>query len=339
MAPWKTKLMALSVLALSSFATRAWDRGEATTFARLPPGTAHPEGLTIDSRGNVYVADFDLQRASGLGQIVVFDDDGRLLRVVNVAGSSTLLLGLDFHPQTGELLVIDFGAKNVLRVDPVTGASSIFTTIPGGSAAGPNALAFDAQGNVYVSDSFQGVIWRTGPAGGAVTSWAASPLLTTTGVPPFGANGIAFNRDRTMLFVANTGNDTVVRIPVATRTAAIFVNGINGADGLTIDEEDNIWVAANQADEIVVVEPENGRAIAKLGDFEGIGRDGSPRGLLFPASLMLHGRFLYVTNLSLDLRLVDPTLVSVDSEWAAQVTTHTVARISRRLPHLPGSRK
>jgi sugar lactone lactonase YvrE len=231
------------------------------------------------------------------------------------------------------------GAKNVLRVDPVTGASSIFTTIPGGAAAGPNALAFDAQGNVYVSDSFQGVIWRAGPTGGAVTSWAASPLLTTTGSPPFGANGIAFNRDRTMLFVANTGNDTVVRIPVATRTAELFVNGINGADGLIVDEEDNIWVAANQADEIVVVEPTLGRVIAKLGDFEGIGRDGSPRGLLFPASLMLHGRFLYVTNLSLDARLVDPTLVAVDSAWAAEVTTHTLARISRRLPHHPGNRK
>jgi len=27
--------------------------------------------------------------------------------------------------------VIDFGAKNVLRVDPISGASTVFTTIPG----------------------------------------------------------------------------------------------------------------------------------------------------------------------------------------------------------------
>jgi sugar lactone lactonase YvrE len=332
----RMKVVALSIVALSSLAARAWDRGKAETFARLPPGSAHPEGLTVDARGNVYVADFDVTRAVGVGQVVVFDDDGRLLRVVNVAGSSTALIGLDFHPATGELLVIDFGAKNVLRVNPATGASSIFTTIPGGAAAGPNALTFDALGNVYISDSFQGVIWQTGPTGGAVTSWAASPLLTTTGVPPFGANGIAFNRKKDTLFVANTGNDTVVKIPVATRKAEVFVNSINGADGLIIDEDDNIWVAANQADEIVVVEPKNGRAIAKLGDFDGIGRDGAPRGLLFPASLFLHGEFLYVTNLSLDMRVVNPTFNAVDSEWAAQVRTHTVARISRRLPHIQG---
>ena len=94
-------------------------------------------------------------------------------------------------------------------------ASTIFTTIPGGAAAGPNALTFDPAGNVYISDSFQGIIWQTAPTGGAATVWAQSPLLTTTGVPPFGANGLAFNRGHTAMFVANTGNDTVVKIPVA----------------------------------------------------------------------------------------------------------------------------
>jgi len=33
------------------------------------------------------------------------------------------------------------------------------------------------------------------------------------------------------------------------------VNSINGADGLIIDEHDNLGVAANQADEIVVLDP------------------------------------------------------------------------------------
>ena len=59
-----------------------------------------------------------------------------------------------------------------------------------------------------------------------------------------------------------------------------FTYSINGADGIAIDDEDNIWVAANQADEIVVVDP-TGKAIAKLGDFEGL-KDGVTRGLLFP---------------------------------------------------------
>ena len=328
-------LAALLAVSLSSSPAWAWNRGRATRFATLPQGTAHPEGLTVDAAGNVYVANFDVDRAAGPGQLVVFDRSGEKARVVNVAGSSNLLLGLDFHrlPGSGvELLVIDFGGKTVLRVDPGTGASTVFTTIPGGAAAGPNALAFDDQGNVYISDSFQGIIWQTAPTGGAATVWAQSPLLTTTGVPPFGANGIAFNKNRTAMFVANTGNDTVVKIPVATRTAEVFVNSINGADGLAIDGDDNIWVVANQADEIVVVEPVQGRAIAKLGDFDGLSKDGAPVGFLFPASLYFHGDFVYVSNLSLDLRVFSPTFDAVDSAWAAAVKRHTVARIPKRIP-------
>src|SRR2546422_3551486 len=44
-------------------------------------------------------------------------------------------------------------------------------------------------------------------------------------------------------------------LDVCFRTPTVFVNSINGADGLILDEHDNLWVAANQADEIVVVDP------------------------------------------------------------------------------------
>ena len=324
-------LLVLCLLAASSTAL-AWNRGAANRFATLPAGTAHPEGITVDAAGNVFVANFDVSHASGPGQVVVFDRSGRLLRVLDVAGSSNLLLGIGFHRvgETTELLVVDFGAKNVLRVDPVTGASSVFTTIPGGASAGPNSLAFDAAGNVYVSDSFQGVVWQVAPAGGAASVWAQGPALQTTGVPPFGANGLAFDWAGTALLVANTGDDTVVRIPVATRAPEVFVNGVNGADGLAVDPDGNVWVVANQADEIVVVDPTDGHAIAKLGDFDGLSSDGAPVGLLFPASLAFHGEFVYVTNLALDLRLFSPTFDAVDSAWAAAVERHTVARLSRR---------
>ena len=116
----------------------------------------------------------------------------------------------------------------------------------------------------------------------------------------------------------------------------MFVNSINGADGLVIDAQDNIWVCANQADEIVVVNSA-GRVIAKLGDFGGLDPKGSPIGLLFPASLALSGEFLYVTNLALDLRLFG-IAQAVDSQWTAHVTRSTVARIPARIAPVPGLR-
>src|SRR5260370_1152974 len=95
-------------------------------------------------------------------------------------------------------------------------------------------------------------------SGGAAPAWVTAPLLAPSGVPPFGANGLQFNKAGNALLVANTGNDQIIKIPVSggtPGTPAVFVNSINGADGLVIDQDDKIWVAANQADEIVVLDP------------------------------------------------------------------------------------
>jgi sugar lactone lactonase YvrE len=333
----RLSLLALIFAAFLPLGTHAWDRGEVERFATLPHGARHPEGITADRHGKIYVTTFDIAGGGSPGQLFVFDRHGELERRVAVAGSSNLLLGLAFHPQHGALLVIDFGFKRVLKVNPHTGAASPFSEIPGGDGAGPNALTFDRHGNVYVSDSFQGVIWKTGPAGGAPVKWVESDLLKTGGVPPFGANGLAFDKRGDTLFVANTGNDQVIRIPVAGGAPGmpeVFVNSVNGADGLIIDHDDNLWICANQADEIVVLD-KTGRVIAKLGDFDGLTRSGAPRGLLFPASLVRAGDWIYITNLSLDLRafgLAPP----VDAFWAADVERHTVARLKAKIPRVRG---
>jgi len=337
-------LVAMFLLTTWAAAVMAWDRGDVETFAVLPDGATGPEGIAVGPDGNVYVTTFGFNSAgpvNGPGQLYVFRaNDGRLIRQVSIVGSTSHLLGMDFHPSTQTLLVIDFGAGNVRSVDPITGLSSVCITVPTPPAStGLNALTFDSAGNTYISDSFQGIIWKkTGPGCGPATAWVTNPLLTTSGVPPFGANGLQFNNAGNALFVANTGNDQIIMIPVtggSPGTPAVFVNSINGADGLIIDKNDNIWVAANQADEIVIVDP-TGKAIAKLGDFDGITKDGAANGLLFPASLVFSRdkQVLYVTNLALDLRLFG-LAQSVDSQWIATVKRYTVSKLAARIPRDP----
>ena len=323
----------------------AWDRGDADVLTVLPDATpgnpSSVEGLTVGPDGNIYVPTFGFNAAgalSGNAVLYVIRPDGKLLRQVTIANSSPHVLGLRFNPVNGFLLVLDFGAGTVLHVNPETGASSVFAAPPGSS--GLNALTFDKAGNAYISDSFQGVIWKVGPNGGAATPWSSDPLLGPgTGLtPPFGANGVEFSNDGKTLFVANTAFHQIIQIPVnpngSAGTASIFITGINAPDGIAIDSDDNIWICANQEDEIVVID-KTGKVIAKLGDFNGFNKDGVASGLLFPASLAfsLDGTKLYVSNLTLFLPFAGAK-PAIDSAWTLQAKHYTVSVIPAIIPPL-----
>ncbi len=328
---------------LSATTVYAWDRGDVDVLAVLPdvtPGVpSSVEGLTVGPDDNIYTTSFGFNASgaiSGNSVLYVIKPNGNLVRKVAIANSSPHTLGLAFNPVNGFLLVLDFGAGKVLHVDPVTGASSVFIAPIANS--GLNALTFDRQGNVYISDSFNGVIWKTGPLGGVPTAWSSDPLLQPgTGLtPPFGANGVEFNNAGTVLFVANTATHQIIQIPVNSNgtagAASIFITGINAPDGIAVDRKDNLWICANQEDDIIVVD-KTGKVIAKLGDFNGINDDGIVRGLLFPASpaFSKDGKTLYVSNLTLFLPYAGAN-AAVDSAWTLQVKHYTVSKLRAVIP-------
>lgn len=349
-------LMVFLVLSLNCAATPGWAQTRwydtLVEFATLPAGVRFPEGITANpATGDVYVATFDF--GPNPNKLLRYSRHGQLLGSREVA---TPMLGLAFGPSDSKVYITNFNQSKIQRVAAdLDGAIEDVATLPsigapanrseanpdgskdtiafgsGGFPAG-NAMVFSRNGNLFVSDSFQGAIHRIDNAQGCivpcgVTTVLHHPLLATAGFPPFGANGLALSRDELTLFIANTGDDRVLRADLAASpvSVSVFTESVNGADGIAFDDRGILWVAANQADQLVGLN-ENGRVVATIGGFEKIGADGAPVGFLFPASLVLVGREVYITNLAL------PLTPAVGDEPEEEVTRWTVSRI-RLLPN------
>jgi sugar lactone lactonase YvrE len=344
-------VLAMSCAANAGSAHKRW-HDTIVNFATLPSGVRFPEGITANpATGDVYVATFDF--GPNANKLLRYSRHGQL---VGAREFGAPMLGLAFGPRDGKVYIANFGASKIQRVAadlrggiedvaslPSIGApanrsegnpdgSSDTTMFGSNGFPAPNAMVFDRSGNLYVSDSFQGAIYRidnaqhcNAPCG--VTVVLHHPMLATAGFPPFGANGLALSRDELALFVANTGDDRVLRVDLAASqvSVSVFAESINGADGIAFDDRGILWVAANQADEIVGLD-ERGRVVANIGEFEKIGADGAPDGLLFPASIVLIGREMYITNLAL------PLTGATGDEPEEDVLRWTVSRL-RLLPN------
>lgn len=300
------------------------DRGDVRRFATLPAGPGHPEGIAADRAGNIYVATFEF---SGSNVIHVFGRHGHH-RLTIALEPNVLPLGMEFD-KDGNLYVADFGNGNVLKFSPPFTAASVPSRVvdvcKGG--CGLNALTFDKDGDLYVSDSFGGNVFKIDLPAGTVSTFVSDESLKpgSHGFPGFGANGLAFDASGHNLYIANTADDRVLRYELAAKKISTFAESINGADGITFDRLGRLWVCANQGDEVVALN-ENGRVIVRLGSFEGIAHDGAPKGLLFPASPVIVGDDMFVTNLALALT------PAVGDEPEEDVTRWTVSRI--KLPGL-----
>jgi sugar lactone lactonase YvrE len=291
--------LAFASLVFAQPAAAAGAVGEVRNFGPDLSGSCNlPEGVAVDTRGNVYASSLNLGATSGPANICVLDRDGNIIDLISVApaaGGVARLLGMLFVPSEG-LYVGDIGGGRVLRIDVSTHAA---TTIATGFGA-PNAFARDSAGNLLVSDSFAGTITKIAPDGQTTVFAYPAHLAPLPGeFPPFGANGLAFDRNERFLYVAMTARDQVFRIAYANGALGgieLFASGtaggaLDGADGIAFDVRGNLYVCSNQSEEVAVLSPDG----AVIAEYRGTGADAFNS----PASLVFRGRLVYVANLAL----------------------------------------
>lgn len=209
-------------------------------------------------------------------------------------------------PDSGIVYRVPVGRLGARDFDPRADVT-VFAT----GARHANGINFDHQGHLWISGGDINTLYQVGPAGGAAVPFAQgyATLSTDTTMPVRGyvINGVAAD-SKGNVYTVNTGTGEITRIAVGPDYAAgppsTFVKDsrLLGADGLTIDQHDNLWVSCNFLSRLVRVSPSGeitvvaSRAAAD-GTVPTVGA-GDPTALRFPAELKRVGRTVYLSDLN-----------------------------------------
>ena len=225
------------------------------------------ESIAIAADGRLFVS-------TGLdGAIVTVDTNGVVTPFAKVdVGPGGFMMCLAFDRKGVLHATVNSqapGALGVWRFD-ASGTGQRIAALPPGSV--PNGLAIDDPGNVFVADSFGGVIWRVPAGGGEAKVWLRSDLLTPrplVGKYP-GANGLQRTQDA--VFVAVSDRSLLLRIPVSADgsagTPAIHAAGLPG-DDFAIAPDGTIFVTTHPFNTVVRLTPD-GRRVVIAGPAQGV---------------------------------------------------------------------
>jgi sugar lactone lactonase YvrE len=240
-----------------------------------------PEGVAIDKSGNIYAAGGTLSwfpNTIPYGAVWKISPDGEKTTLhefpkgpgasgLAVSPSGVLYFGYPNpgYPDNGVYRLEGDGEPELLP-----GSENIVVA---------NGLALTAQGDLYVSDSAMGIVYRFPNGEDDAEIWIQHPLMAGCGPEDFGANGVAFWKDS--LFVANTFRGALVRVPIlkdGTAGEPEIVAGdedcefddLFGMDGIALDVHGNVYALLVMQHKLVRIDPNDGSYTVLLTEEDGL---------------------------------------------------------------------
>ena len=252
--------------------------GDVQVLGTIPASTGFPEGIAV--RGNkIYVsgpARFGTAGDATPSRVFAFDiDSGALLTTYDIQGEdlsqnhANSCIAFDGE---GRLYVVNL-QLGIVRLELAIGQQEVYaaplpnlqpcSSVAPGTPCSPtffdapplgNDIAFDDDGNLYETDSFQATIWKIPPGGGQPQIWFQDSRLDT----PFGPNGLRLSPDRSRIYFTITADSVgqfgnflggkVYTLPLVTHPGAgdlqVFheYNG-EAPDGIAFGKSGKLYVA------------------------------------------------------------------------------------------------
>ncbi|MCW5942868.1 MAG: SMP-30/gluconolactonase/LRE family protein [Fimbriimonadaceae bacterium] len=238
------------------------DLGPIEPLKTVASGLRFTEGPASDAAGNLYFTDIPANR------IMVLRPDGKLEVFLEDSKAANGLLY-----RFGKLYACQGGAPAVSTVDLLTKAvTPLVQAYDGKPLNAPNDLTVDAHGGVYFTDPLFGEGPLSQGLMGVYYTSAKGETNRLVGNLPW-PNGIALSRDEKTLYVLPTGDPYLRAYDVLKpgvlgpeRRLYEFENpnksDFPGGDGMTIDEQGNLYLTAVNLKQVVVVSPEGKRLAA-----------------------------------------------------------------------------
>ncbi len=245
-----------------------------------------PEGLAIDKSGNYYVTvgyPFWFPVEESFGEIWKIGPDGR----------KTVLHGFPDGPGAAGMAVspsgdVYFAYPNPPNMDVngvyhVTGDGDV-VRLPGSeNIVLSNGLALTKQGDLFVSDSALGAVWRIPDNGDPPEMWVQHDWLAGCDPDnyPVGANGVALWKNG--LYVASTSRGMLLYVPFLDDGTAGDVEIVTGdedcdmdndelysMDGIALDVHGNVFALLVIQHKLVRIDPEDGSYTVLLTEEDGL---------------------------------------------------------------------
>ncbi len=234
-------------------------------------GFKGPEGVTVDRDGNLYGGGTD-------GVIRKLSPDGKVTDFARTGGRPAGM-ALDRH---GNLFVCDVGKAAVLKVTP-SGAVSLFAEQAGSlKLTLPNFPVFDAEGNLYVSNSTDYILKSVEDVMAEIRNPAPKGALVrlrpngqgevaATGL--YFANGTAIDPREEAVYVLQSTQNNCARVAMRKDGShgkpEVFGENLGGLpDGMAFDAEGHMIVTLPFLNRLVVLDP-TGKLSVLLDDPEG----------------------------------------------------------------------
>jgi len=293
-APYSTYVFKLSGGTVSAFAGLGYGGYNGDGIPANTADLVSPTALAIDTKGNIYIADFGNSR----------------IRMVNPAGTISTVVG------------------NGVKCEPSTG-----TCGDGGSATGPNValnlpmgVAVDGAGNIYIADSADHRIRKVTAATGIITTIAGNGNICANPTSACGDGGLATSATLNFpegiavdslgnVFIADTRDNRIREIPAGSANIVAFAGtgkvcfpttgacgdggpasaaNFHAPLGLFVDPNNNIYVADSINQRVRFINVQSGNTVSTVAGtgqqgYNGDNQNATSAKLNLPTAVFLDG--------------------------------------------------